>query len=193
MLWCKTNQSWYLTGNFNRYKVNVGKQLQQLCYKLNTRLSNFEISVTIQVHSHGTLYPQKVGTNFADNRRSLGRYSSPADSDHRVSLFVLLRFTGLCSLSGILKHREQNVSETGSVSVLRWGGGDIPLLSPLDNPCGGGLEEYIHLSHSSRKRWREYNPVPAGYKYGNLAPMLKKNLHGLSPRANYADRRLSAK
>jgi hypothetical protein len=39
----------------------------------------------------------------------------------------------LCPMSGILNTTKHNVSESESVSVLRWGGGGIPIqLGPLE-------------------------------------------------------------
>jgi hypothetical protein len=40
-----------------------------------------------EYNSTCTLYPQKVGNHFADKLRSLGRYSSLADSGHGVFLY----------------------------------------------------------------------------------------------------------
>jgi hypothetical protein len=46
--------------------------------------------------------------------------------DFDAKLYAELRITavfGLCRSSGILETRKHNVSETGSLSVLKWGGG----------------------------------------------------------------------
>jgi hypothetical protein len=52
---------------------------------------------------HGTLFPQIVGTNFEDKRRSLGRYSSFTDWGH--GFFFLIRTTAFHSVPGLQSFR----------------------------------------------------------------------------------------
>jgi hypothetical protein len=37
-----------------------------------------------------TLYPQNIGTNFADKQRTLGRYSSLVDKGHGMCLYIYI-------------------------------------------------------------------------------------------------------
>jgi hypothetical protein len=50
---------------------------------------------------------------------------------------------GLCPSSGILETRKHSISETGSVSVLRWGGKTPTLLGPLER---ANLKQSLALS-----------------------------------------------
>jgi hypothetical protein len=57
----------------------------------------------------GTLYPQKVGNHFADKGRSLGRYSSLADTDHG-GFFFFLNFSNGSNFSKYSERRQTGMS-----------------------------------------------------------------------------------
>jgi hypothetical protein len=75
---------------------------------------------------------QYSGLQFRANRKNNLKQTKGNNQNYWVF--------GFCPSSGIIQTREPNVSETGSVSVLRWGRETPTLLGPLERAIFNSLE-----------------------------------------------------
>jgi hypothetical protein len=67
------------------------------CFIVCPSLENWDCNHRGSLHwQRDASLSTKVGTNFANKRRSLGRYSSLADSGHKDCLFFFCFFFSLC-------------------------------------------------------------------------------------------------
>jgi hypothetical protein len=104
-----------------------------------------------------TILSAKVGTNFVDKRRSLGRYSSLADSGHVVSLRDI-RFSLICLINNFQIMFSVSYPPTHARSALIWmhnlsSASKSKMISTLNEGFGvrfgkGTLLKYLDASQS---------------------------------------------